>query len=356
VETELKKEANMTQDKQPKAPLSERIAALRGKVTPAREVSRAINEAQKTAATKEDVKVFFEGVAKGDSIAIFHLSRKIPRKEAVQQWLAFSWPEWLTRLQIYASSGDSIAQEAVEIYQTFASNPLLLSQLQEVLERFERPCRAIHTKEEAISFLEKLADEGLWEAYQENPKKRKAIHWGKTWYLPKRGISIAYLGWPFALRATIRAQRRETAERRLIERLSPLFDLATIESDPEDLGLNRILNGEFQTVVIWEEHLKWGGEDKGLLAIALGRRNHGLTLFIEGYLADFPIPIETPYELPDLFTEEKEGKLWVRFGRIPRLEREEYQTVQMSEHLIQIRLNEENKTTAQLELAVEPIT
>lgn len=343
----------------PKAPLSERIAALRGKVTSAKEVRVTIGEAQKVVATREDVKLFFEAVAKGDSIAIYHRSREIPRRDAVQEWLTLPWDEWLKRLRSLAESGDSIAQESVEVYETFADNQLLLSQLQSVLDRFERPCRPIRTKGEVIVFLETLVAEGLAEKSQERPR-RKAIHWDDTWYTPKRGVLIANLGWLFVVMATIRAQRRESAERELLERLQPLLDLATLPSDPEDQGLTRLLKGEYEVVAIWESHFRWSGQDQGLFALALERNHRGYCLIVKGCMADFQFPetmMEQEYELPLLVVEEKPDRTFeARFGKLPRLEKEEFQALRQVERLIHLRLNAENQAATKVEYEVEPAT
>lgn len=349
----------MDQQQNLKAPLSvsERIAVLRGRVTSAREVKQTIGEAQKVVATPDDVKLFFEAVAKGDSIAVFYRSREIPRREAVREWLSLPWEEWLGRLRSLAAK-DPIAKEAVEVYEAFAGNRLLLQQLQEILDRFERPCRAIHTKDEIIIFLEELVEKGLAEKSREHPG-RKAIHWDNTWYTPRRGIPPARLGWLFVVRATIRAQRRETADQELLKRLQPLLGQATISNEPEDGGLTRILGGEVGAVVPWDPRLHWGGENRGLFATALSRQSPGVSLVSLGCDADFPLPemFKVPYELPSLHFEEKVGgRAGARFIQLPRLDREEYRVVKMIERLINHRLDEEERAAVQVKLEVEPVT
>ena len=327
--------------------LSERIARLReGGLTSAVDVGKTIREAQQVTASPEDVRVFFEAVAKGRRILAFDFSQNMPQAKARDFVANLSWEDCLLKIRDMAGKGSTIAQEVVVVHETFASNPLLYNQLLEVLNVFERPCQDIRTKEEIISFLEELTEKGLAEKTKEHPK-RKAIHWD-AWYAPKRGIALARLGWLFVAQATVRVQRRTDTDRKILERLQSLLEQATISSEPEGQGLTRILDDEFGAVTIWSSHFWHGGKNQGFFAVTLERNNRGFRL--KDVIADFPFPKKM--EECQLLTISPDGV----FGELPFMKKENYQAIRQLERLVQSRLKEENRLMAQIEKEVEPAT
>lgn len=130
-------------------------------------------------------------------------------------------------------------------------------------------------------------------------------------------------------------------------RIQPLLDQATLENNPEEQQLHKLLTFQDQVgmMVIWDANLLMGEEEIGLLAVLIGRMVPASSFVLGGWIADQPLslPNEEAYELPTLLVYERpDSGLEVGFQQA-QLSKEEWDSVRKIQRLIRRRLGLEGK-------------
>lgn len=297
---------------------------------------------------------FFKAMTEIDTLGIAYLRNMLgysPSK-AAEAWYKKPWKD-----QVEAVSQNPAAKGAIETVQLFSGNDLLGQTLQTVIDEVGRPARRVVSGSQLAKLLGELHMEGLALELDHPPGFRKAFKLGSKWYT-STSVQKARIAWPFVLRALGRVRAFERVQGEIIPKIQPLLDLATLDSNPEEQNLNKILTFPDHTggMIIWDADTKVRtkneGEEKeepaGLLAVHIGRLMTGSDLVLQGWVADKPLslPKDECYELPHLTVLEKFGgkELEVGFDTTgKKLPKEDFNSILRIQRLIRYWLRQEGR-------------
>lgn len=273
-----------------------------------------------------------------------------PLNRAVQVWYQMPWAERRKFLDAYAGiegEGGDVARQHLQTIQLFEESPLLAQMLREVIDEMDRATRGIHTKNDFDLFLFWLADKSLAAHYPNPPGGKRSFEWQGKWYIPTN-VTKARLAWPYVVRTLGRMRRQTEVDEKVLPRLAQLIEVATLDSNPENQYLNRLLvhADEEGSLVIYDPATRVGEERTGLLAVLIGRRQAGdAALALMGVVSDKPLPAymqgDQEYELPQLMIFERpDGALEVNLPKT-NLPKEEHSAVLRILFLIRYWLRQE---------------
>jgi len=179
------------------------------------------------------------------------------------------------------------------------------------------------------------------------PGWRKSFQWQNRYYTAT-SLLKARLAWPFVVKALGRVRAYTQVQKEVMPRIQPLLDQATLENNPEEQQLHKLLTFQDQvgTMVIWDANLRMGEEEIGLLAVLIGRMVPASSFVLEGWVADQPLslPSEEAYELPTLLVYERpvDSGLEVGFQQA-QLSKKEGDSIRKIQRLIRRWLGLEGK-------------
>lgn len=336
----------------------ERLAALheKGQREGGKSVGELLSEAQEGFMYSGD---FFRAMEVVDTLGIAYLRNILgyPFPRATREWYAKSWAVQTEFLKTMAP-GDEVAENALETIQTFSENNLLRLTLQTVIDEIGRPSRRIYSWSQFRGFLQDLKIQSLALEDLKPPSWRKAFmlkQGGQEYWYTSASSIKARLAWPFVVRALGRVKRYAEVEEKVIPRIQPLLDQATLEGDPEQQSLHKLLTFPRQvgSLVIYDAHFRGPKkkgqeqEEEGLLAVLIGRMKPKLIrLAVLGWVADrsLSLPQEEIYDLPPLIVYTRlDNESEVGFERVQLSTKEELGSVIRIQHLIRRRLGLEGR-------------
>lgn len=333
----------MAEKQEGKSSLRERLAVIREQRAQGKSVGQVINEAHEGLLYSKE---FFGAVADTDTLGIAYLRNVLgyPLPKAVERWYGKPWKDQLASI---AGLGDEVAKRALETFQVFQENELLWQTLQIVVDEIGRPSKKIYSDAQFNGFLRDLVFKGLAMELGVPPGWRKAFHWQDKYYTAT-SLLKARLAWPFVVKALGRVRAYTTVQKEVMPRIQPLLDQATLENNPEEQQLHKLLTfqGQVGTMVIWDADLRMGEEEIGLLAVLIGRMVPTSSFVLGGWVADQPLslPSEEAYELPSLLVYERPTDSGLEVGfQQARLSKEEWGSVQKIQRLIRRWIGLEGK-------------
>lgn len=332
----------MAEKQERQSSLGERLATLREQRAQGKNVGQILNEAQEGLLYSKE---FFGAVADTDTLGIAYLRNVLgyPLPKAVATWYEKSWKDQLASI---IGLGDEVAKRALETFRLFQENELLWQTLQVVVDEIGRPSRRIYNDAQFNGFLRDLVFKGLAMELKAPPGWRKAFHWRDKYYTAT-SLLKARLAWPFVVKALGRVRVYTAVQKEAMPRIQPLLEQATLENDPEEQQLHKLLTfpDKVGTMVIWDANLLVGKEEIGLLAVLIGRMAPASSFVLGGWVADQPLslPKEEAYELPSLLVYERpDGGLEVGFQQ-SKLPKEERGSIRKIQRLIRRWLSQEGK-------------
>lgn len=321
----------------------ERLAALHEQRVQGKNVGQLLGEAREGLLYSKD---FFTAMSNVDIVGIAYLRNILgyPLPKAITSWYSKPWKDQLASI---VSLGDEVTKKSLEIIQVFQENELLWQTLQTVIDEIGRPSRKLYSDAQFNSFLNDLVFNGLAMELEAPPSWRKAFRWQNKYYTAT-SLLKSRLSWPFVVKALGRVRAYTSVQKEVMPRLQPLLDKATLENNPEEQQLNKLLTFPDQvgTMVVWDGNLRVGEEEIGLLGALIGRLVPNSSFVLEGWVADQPLslPEEEAYELPPLLVYERptDNGLEVGFQQT-QLSRKERDSIQKIQRLIRRWLSLEGK-------------
>jgi len=334
---------HMAEKQEGKSSLGKRLAVLREQRAQGKSVGQILNEAQEGLLYSKE---FFGAVADTDTLGIAYLRNVLgyPLPKAAAVWYGKPWKDQLASI---AGLGDEVVKRALETFQLFQENELLWQILQVVVDEIGRPSRRIYSDAQFNGFLRDLVFKGLAMELEVPPGWRKSFQWQNRYYTAT-SLLKARLAWPFVVKALGRVRAYTQVQKEVMPRIQPLLDQATLENNPEEQQLHKLLTFQDQvgTMVIWDANLRMGEEEIGLLAVLIGRMVPASSFVLEGWVADQPLslPSEEAYELPTLLVYERpvDSGLEVGFQQA-QLSKKEGDSIRKIQRLIRRWLGLEGK-------------
>jgi len=333
-ENTLLRREQVVEKQEGQSTFGQRLTALREQRVQGKTAGQLLSEAQEGLLYSKD---FFGAVADTDMLGIAYLRNILgyPLPKAIASWYARPWKEQLASI---SGLGDEVAKRAFDTFQIFQENPLLWQTLQTVVDEIGRPSRRLYSETQFNGFLRDLVFKGLAMELGAPPGWRKAFYWQDK-YFTATSLLKARLAWPFVVKALGRVRAYTRVQKEVMPRIQPLLDQATLENDPEEQQLHRLLTfpGRVGTMVIWDAKLRMGEEEIGLLAVLIGRMVPNSSIVLGGWVSDQPLslPSEEAYELPGLLIYERPADNGLEVGfQQTRLSKEEWNSIQKVQRLI----------------------
>ena len=212
--------------------LAARLAAMGKNVKTGQDLQAIFSESDGVWKDQAAVAFAFQTAEDVDALGIRKLSATQTPRDAQGKWDSCSWDQKENLIRRWADSGDEIAKRLVNGLDMVSSNRTFRDEWREVVDLFERPCRAVESVHGLKIMLDRLVESKI--GGSEEPLICKISNpgpippngivieddKGRTLYFPKHVRIVSY-GWPFVLAAEKVARKSEARLRELMAKALP---------------------------------------------------------------------------------------------------------------------------------------